>query len=62
MAPPGVPLVIECRATQVRRGDANVLVRYAFEFRQGETLVYTGDHTALWLDVTKADKSALMDQ
>jgi hypothetical protein len=53
LATPGEPIVIECRATQVRRGSSNVLARYAFRFHQGETLVYEGDQTALWMDVTK---------
>jgi hypothetical protein len=53
LATPGEPIVIACRATQVRRGAANVLARYAFTFHQGEALVYEGDQTALWLDATK---------
>jgi hypothetical protein len=53
LATPGEPLVLECRAVQVRRGSANVLARYAFRFHQNETLIYSGDHTALWLDTTK---------
>jgi hypothetical protein len=58
LAPPGEPLVMECRATQVRRGTTNVLARYTFRFHQGETLVYEGDQTALWLDVTKQQSAA----
>lgn len=53
LASPGAPIVIECKATQVRRGSTNVLARYAFRFRQNDTLVYEGDQTALWLDATK---------
>ncbi len=48
----GKPIVIECVATQVRRGPAKILARYQFVFRQGETVVYEGDQTALWLRVT----------
>ena len=51
LAPPGVPLVLECRATQLRRGDKSVLARYTFRFTQNETLVYEGDQTALWTRV-----------
>lgn len=51
LAPPGEPLVLTCRATQVRAGKKQVLARYDFEFHQGETLVYTGDQTALWMRV-----------
>ena len=54
LAPPGEPLVLECRATQVRRSPAKVLARYAFRFLQGDRLVYEGDQTALWLKVTEA--------
>ncbi len=53
LASPGEPILIECKATQVRRGSVNVLARYAFRFHQGSTLVYEGDQTALWLDATK---------
>jgi len=53
LASPGEPIQIECRGTQVRRGSINVLARYKFKFHQGTTLVYEGDQTALWIDVTK---------
>jgi len=48
LAPPGEPLRLECRATQLRKSSKTVLARYAFRFLQGETLVYEGDQTALW--------------
>jgi hypothetical protein len=54
LAPPGEPLVLECRATQVRRSPAKVLARYEFRFLQGDTVVYEGDQTALWLKVDDA--------
>src|SRR5262249_31304051 len=53
LASPGEPIVIECKATQSRRTAAPILGRYAFTFHQGETLVYSGDQTAMWIDVTK---------
>lgn len=52
LAVPGEPIVIECKATKTRRSVASVLARYTFTFRQAQTLVYTGDQTAMWLDVT----------
>jgi hypothetical protein len=58
LATPGEPIVIECRATQVRRGSINVLARYAFKFHQGTTLVYEGDQTALWIDAKRKASSS----
>jgi len=49
LAPPGEPLVLECRATQVRRGADTVFARYTFRFTQEETLVYEGDQSAMWM-------------
>ena len=57
LAEPGEPILIDCRTTLVRRGRTKILARYEFEFRQGETVVYEGDQTALWLKVE--DGSAL---
>jgi hypothetical protein len=51
LATPGVPLVLECRATQLRRGSASVFARYAFTFTQDGAVVYEGDQTALWTNV-----------
>lgn len=48
----GAPLVIDCRATRVRRGDSRVLARYDFVFTQGETEVYRGDQTAFFMKIT----------
>jgi hypothetical protein len=56
-ATPGEPILIECKATQVRKGTSNVLARYAFRFVQASVLVYEGDQTALWLDA-KASANA----
>jgi len=49
LAKPGEPLVLEGRATRVRRGDKNVFARYEFRFLQGDTVVYTGDQSAMWM-------------
>ena len=54
LAPPGEPLVLEGKATQIRRGSTSVLARYLFRFTQKDTLVYEGDQTALWMK-TKAE-------
>ncbi len=43
------PLVLTAWTTRVRKSAANIMARYCFEFRQGETLVYEGDQTAMWL-------------
>lgn len=48
LAPPGEPLILECVAKQLRQTPKSVLARYDFVFRQGGTLVYEGDQTALW--------------
>lgn len=54
IAPPGEPLRLECRATQLRRGSKTVLARYGFRFFQRDTLIYEGDQAALWSRVEDA--------
>jgi hypothetical protein len=66
LAPPGEPLVLECRATQVRRGDASVFARYVFKFTQAqegaqETVVYEGDQVAYWTNVHASVKAKASD-
>ncbi len=51
LATPGVPIEIECQATKVRRGSKRTLARYDLRFYQGESLVYVGDQTAMWLKI-----------
>lgn len=58
LAPPGEPLRLECRATQVRKSAKTVLARYSFRFLQGDKLVYEGDQTALWSRVEHAAEAA----
>jgi 3-hydroxymyristoyl/3-hydroxydecanoyl-(acyl carrier protein) dehydratase len=48
LAKPGSPLLLECKATQMRRTPKQVLARYDFRFTQEGVLVYEGDQTALW--------------
>jgi hypothetical protein len=55
LAPPGEPILIECTATRVRRGETKILARYGFRFHQAETLVYESDQTAMWMRVHDAD-------
>ena len=52
LAVPGPPLRLTCKPIQLRHGGKTVLVRYAFEFFQNDTLVYDGDQTALWTRVS----------
>lgn len=51
LAKPGVPVVLKGRSTRSRRMNDSIMVRYQFEFRQGETVIYTGDQTAMWARV-----------
>ena len=51
LATPGTPLTLMGVATRTRRMKDSIMARYHFEFRQGETLVYEGDQTAMWLKV-----------
>lgn len=55
LAKPGEPLVLECKATQVRKGDTSIFGRYEFRFLQGETLVYEGEQSAMWMKVAEAE-------
>jgi hypothetical protein len=48
IAPPGEPLILTGWTTQVRKSPKRVVARYSFEFKQGDTLVYEGDQTAVW--------------
>ena len=51
LAVPPEPLILSAWTTRSRRGETNIVTRYAFEFRQGEKLVYEGDQTAMWLKI-----------
>jgi 3-hydroxymyristoyl/3-hydroxydecanoyl-(acyl carrier protein) dehydratase len=51
LASPGEPMVLACTAKQTRRGKKQILARYELTFTQGETLVYEGDQTALWMKI-----------
>ncbi len=45
------PLILEGKVTQVRRSEASVFAKYSFEFFQNQTLVYTGEQSAMWMRV-----------
>jgi 3-hydroxymyristoyl/3-hydroxydecanoyl-(acyl carrier protein) dehydratase len=51
LAKPGAPLVLECKATQMRRTPKQVLARYDLRFTQDGVLVYEGDQAALWMKI-----------
>jgi len=54
LAPPGEPIEITCRATSVRTRAKQIVARYDLRFTQGDTVVYEGDQTAMWLKVEDA--------
>lgn len=53
LATPGTPLTLEAIAVRSRRIRDSIMVRYKFEFRQGETVVYEGEQTAMWLKMVE---------
>jgi hypothetical protein len=44
----GPPLVLECRATGVRRIRGTIYVRYTFRFEQEDEVVYESEQGAVW--------------
>lgn len=48
------PLILDCWAAKTPRIRDRFLLRYKFEFRQGETIVYEGDQTAIWMKTKDA--------
>ncbi len=63
LAPPGEPIVVECKATKIMRRSTRIVGRYDLKFYQRDTLVYEGDQTAMWLkvDETKGMPTVLGD-
>jgi 3-hydroxymyristoyl/3-hydroxydecanoyl-(acyl carrier protein) dehydratase len=55
LAQPGAPLMVECRATRVRKGARRVLGRYEFRFTQDDKLVYEGDQTAMFMRIVEGE-------
>ena len=58
LARPGDPLVLECKAVQLRQTPTSVFARYAFRFTQGDVLVYEGEQSALWTKVVPTEAAA----
>lgn len=56
LAKPGTPIVLKGWTTRSRRMNDAIMVRYQFEFRQGETVIYTGDQTAMWAKVKDGEE------
>ncbi|HUL80231.1 MAG TPA: hypothetical protein VL691_23395 [Vicinamibacteria bacterium] len=54
----GPPLLLECRATQVRRIRGSIYVRYAFRFEQEGAVVYEGEQGAVWRRVGESPEPA----
>ncbi len=50
----GEPMVLEGQATRVRQIRGQTFVRYRFVFTQNETVVYQGEQTAAWQQVSSA--------
>ena len=44
----GPPLVLECRATSVRKIGGALVGRYTFRFTQNDDVIYDGDQSAIW--------------
>ena len=59
LAPTDAPLILECKATRMRRSTGRVVARYVFTFTQtregATTLVYEGDQSAWWMNVNHKD-------
>jgi hypothetical protein len=52
----GEPMVLECRATRLRRGERRVFGRYTFRFTQADKLVYEGDQSAMFMRVREGEE------
>ena len=54
LATPGTPLKLTAVPIRTRRMKDSIMARYRFEFHQGETLVYEGEQTAMWMKLQVA--------
>ena len=52
MATLGPPLIADCEPLSIRRFVGNIFGRYKFQFRQGETVIYESEQSAVWRRVT----------
>lgn len=48
----GPPIVLNCRATSVRKIKSAIFARYDLRFTQEDEVVYEGDQSAIWTRVT----------
>ena len=44
----GSPIVLSCRATQVRRIRGTIVARYDLRFTQDDQTIFEGDQSAIW--------------
>jgi len=51
LAKPGPPLILDGRATKMRRGAKQCFVRYEFLFTQEGTPVYDSEQSAMWMRI-----------
>jgi len=54
LADMGAPLVLEAKATKMRRGEKQILARYDFPFTQRDKVVYVSDQSAMWMLIEDA--------
>lgn len=49
----GPPVLLNCRATSVRKIGSAIFARYDLRFTQEDEVVYEGDQSAIWTRVTE---------
>lgn len=57
LAPPPEPIILSCQTVKKRVGAKRAFVRYEFEFRQGDTVVFDSEQSAMWLKVEDESES-----
>lgn len=55
LAPPGDPLILSCRGTQIRRRARSIFARYELIFTQNNKVVYEGDQIAMWMLIKEGE-------
>ncbi|MEM1416140.1 MAG: hypothetical protein AAGH15_14630 [Myxococcota bacterium] len=55
LAVPPAPLLLELRATKVRRGPKRIFGRYAFRFTQQQRPIFQSEQAAMWLRIEEGD-------
>lgn len=51
LAVPGTPLILTANVIRQRKMNNSIMVRYRFDFTQGEKLIYEGEQTAMWMKI-----------